>query len=493
MTVQITRIEDLADANLRVGYDAVGTPVILLDERGNAFPLPFVRTDPVTGEIESLGNGGIPSITTIANQPHYKLATFGDSRSNTAGIHTGSMVSGSLLNTSRVPVVLCQVRPDIKLVFNGGVSGDSCSLWEAARGTSQSVEDVLAASPDAVFIQYGINDIIGWNGSSPTRSNMILQTSNYLKSACAAFMGSGVFVIFESINPCAQGSASYINGYSSAGGFGANYADKLDVLQQVNSQMQSWLANWRDRAIYVDTSPVFAAADGYAKTNGTYYDGTHGSSYGALPAAQLVDSAIRYKMPLRTAILPGTNRNAVTGFWTNPTSGLGENVAFTADTGTWATETYSIDGDEQIINFNCTALSSGVARRIVDITPLIIGAGAIVPVNAADVMQGRIEYTLDDGAGGRPNVFAISLRQRIYYDDASNEFVAFGQPTQTGSTDHPRMPAHSGALLTPGLAIKAAKASANITASTRLQILIYGNTTGPTRLRLRNGEFRKVA
>lgn len=436
---------------------------------------------------------GYPSISVIETGVQYKFATFGDSRSNTGCIHDGSVASGTIMNMDRVPSCLCQIRPDIKIIFNGGVSGDPCANWENTRGSSQAVENVIAASPDAVYIQYGINDIIGWNGTSPTKASMIAQTANYLKSVCAAFMGSGIFVVFESINTCARTSASYINGYSSAGGFGANYADKLDILTQVNIELQEWLINWPDRAAYIDTSPVFSASDGYAKTDGTYYDGTHGSAYGALQAAALVDSAIRYKIPRRYIKLPGVGRNAVCGFWTNPTNGLGENIAFTTDTGTWAAETYSIEGDEQIINLNCTALSAGVARRIVDITPLIIGAGAIVPVNAGDVMQARLEYSLDDGNGGNPNAFAISIRPRIYYDDASNEFSAFGQPNQPSSTNWPRMPAHSGYLLSPGLAIKTAKASANITASTRYQIMVYANTTGQTRLKIRNAEYRKVA
>jgi hypothetical protein len=322
---------------------------------------------------------------------------------------------------------------------------------------------------------------------------MITQVANYLKSACAAFMGSGVFVVFESINPCATGSVSYINGVSASGGFGANYADKLDMLQQINTLMQTWLGNWPERAIYVDTSEATTGTDGYAKTDGSYGDGTHIYAYGAMNAAVIIDSAIRSIFPLRNPSLPTNSRNAINGFWTNPTAGLGENIAFTADTGTWSGETYSIDGDEQVITFTCSALSAGIARRIIDITPLIIGAGAIVPVTAGEIYQGRIQYSVSDGKGGQPNIYGIALRPRIYYDDASNEYVLFGQPTVTNSIDWPRMIEHSGQLLTPGIAIKAAMTNSNVTTSTRFQILLYANTTGTTVLRLKNGEFRKVA
>ena len=380
----------------------------------------------------------------------------------------------------------------MRIIFNAGVSGDTAANWNTARGSSQTVQDVLTANPDVVVMQYGINDVIGWNGSSPTQQGMVDQIVGNLMAACAAFMGAGVFVIFESMNTCAAASASYINGYVSAGGFGANAAGKAAIVQAVNAQMRAWLSSWPDRAVYVDTSSVFADSDGYAKTDGSYYDGTHPSAYGSLQAAILIDSAISLRLPRRTPIMPSTARNAVDGYWLGATAGLASGVAITADSGTWAAETYSIDGDQQVINFNCTALASGVARRIIDITPLIIGAGATVPVTAGDIMQGRIEYEIDDGNGGAPAVYAISLRPRIYYDDATNEFVAFGQGI-TNSTDYPRMPAHTGHLLTPGLAIKATKASANILTTTRFQILLYGNQTGSTRVKLRAPEFRKLS
>jgi lysophospholipase L1-like esterase len=381
----------------------------------------------------------------------------------------------------------------MRIVFNGGVSGESTSSWDTARGSSQAVSNLLAASPDAVVFQYGINDIIAWNGISPTKAAMVTQTTEYLKSACAAFMGAGVFVIFESINPAAPASISFINGVTAAGGYGANFADKNDILSQVNALMKAWLASWPSKACYVDTSGATTGTDGYAKVDGSYLDGTHMSAYGALNAALLVDTAIRYKFPLRQTSLPTFNRNAIPGFWTNPTAGLGEGIAFVADTGTWSSETYSIDGADQIITMSCTALSAGVARREIDITPLIIGVGAKVPVTAGDIMQARIEYSLSDGDGGKPNCYGISLRPRIFYDDASNEFTAMGQPSVTNSTDWPRMPSHDGSLLSPGLAIKTALASANILATTKVQLLLYANTTGTTQLRIRNAEFRKIA
>lgn len=469
--------------------NGVVTGFVKPNTNGDRAPVPVWNSE----NTAIFGTDGTEAISAIANSSYYKVATFGDSRANISYTQSGSIASGNGVYMDRVASNLARVRPDIKLTFNGGVSGDTVSNWDGSRGSSKTVEDLITAAPDAVIIQYGINDIIGWNGSSPTKSAMTAQTANYLKSACAAFMGSGIFVIFESINTAAQAAATYINGYSSAGGFGANYADKLDILTDVNAEMETWLGHWRDRAVFVDTSSVFSAEDGYAKTDGTYYDGTHGSGYGGLAAALLVDSAIRYKMPPRTVVMPSSVRNAVNGFWTNPTNGLGENVALTADSGTWAAETYSIDGDEQIINFECTALTSGYARRIVDLTPLIIGAGAIVPVAAGDVYQGRALYAIDDGAGGAPNVYGLSMRLRIYYDDATNEYVHFGQPGVTTSTDFPRMPAHSGALLTPGLAIKAGKTNSNITTSTRLQVMLFANSTGLTRIKLRNVELRKVA
>lgn len=460
-------------------------------------------TGSTANAVQALVSGDGILSTFLNAQTHYRLATFGDSRVNTGQVHTGSIASGQIINMDRQPSMLCQVRPDMKLVFNSGLSGATAANWDNDSDTpsgrvtsSKAVSNVLAQTPDAVYMQWlGVNDIIGWNGSSPTKAAMISTIVEANKSCAAAFMGSGVFIIAESINPCGPASATYINGISSAGGWGSNFADKQDMANQVNAAMLTWAASWPDLIKHVDTSSATMGTDGYCKTDGTYYDATHVASRGAYDCALLIDAAIRYKMPVRNVtVLPGTGRSAVRGFWTNPTSGLGEGVAFTADTGAWSAETYSISGEDQIINFNCTALSGGIARRIVDITPLIIGASAKVPVAAADVLQGRIEFDLSDGAGGAPNCYALSLRPRIYYDDASNEFVAFGQPNVTNSTDWPRMRLQSGSgLLTPGLAVKAAMSNSNVTTSTRFQLLLYANTIGATQLKLRRGEWRKVA
>jgi hypothetical protein len=89
---------------------------------------------------------------------------------------------------------------------------------------------------------------------------------------------------------------------------------------------------------------------------------------------------------------------------------------------------------------------------------------------AADVVQGCVDYTVDNGSGGAPIVSHFYSRPRIYYDDATNEYVGIGNVAQLASTDYPALAAaESGRLLGPRIAVKSAKASANMTSSTAMR------------------------
>lgn len=431
---------------------------------------------------------------------HYPLATFGDSRANIGGTH-GSSASATVLAAEKVGPMLCQVRPDMRLTFNGGVSGGLAANWDNDSDTptgrttaGKSIAALLLSGSAACHVQLGINDIVGWNGVSPSQASMTATIITNLQACCAAIMAGGVFVIFESINPAAPASVSYINGYGASGGFGANAAAKLQMLGDVNTAMAAWLAPYSRRARYVDTSAATTGGDGYAKADGSYQDGTHLSMLGAMAAARLIDGACRDALPWHTNVaLPGRSRNAVNGMLIGVAAGKGAGWATAADSGTWAADDWAVSGDRQLVTLTCTALSSGYARRLVTIAPSFVGASTLPALVAGDVIQARVEYEIDDGTGGPPGAYFAMLRGRIYYSDTTNEYTVHGQPTVLTSTDHPRMTAHAGYLMTPGLPIKAAMGNSTITASTQLQLMVATNVLGPTRLALRAAEWRKVA
>jgi len=460
---------------------------------GEGAPVTVV-TNPLTGVIENITVSGEPVLSFSSGSfAPYRLATFGDSRANAGGTHL-TTVSAVGLSGERVPVALCQARGDMQIVFNGGVSGDLVSNWNsAARGvSSQTVKDLLSSSPDLVYIQYGINDFVG-GASADT-------VAGHLKSLIDKILGAGIPVVFESCNPCAAASVSYINGYASSGGFGANSADKLAEMQACNATMKAWLDQFPGNvALYVDTSPVSTADDGYAKADKTYYDGTHMSRLGCSAAARLVDAAIRAHFPLkhgqriRSAYPNGINRSFL-----NPTSGRAANMSAVSVENGAATAEYRIVTDEagdicQEYSVTVTSIGGSTARLRFDMLPDWAGASPFFAMSAGDVLRGAFDYQIDDGAGGGPIAYLVYGRGRIFYNDATNAYTDHGSVAVTTSTDFPTIAAaEKGKILTPGLAVKAGMSSTTMLATTALQCYVITNQTGVFRLRIKNPQWCKV-
>lgn len=432
----------------------------------------------------------------------YRLAVYGDSRVNVSTTHLASAAASTSMNGEKAPVQLCMLRGDMQIVFNGGISGDTAANWNSAARivASQDANSLLAATPDLCYIQYGVNDCIAGTAAATIYGN--------LKSLIAKIIGGGVPVVFESINPCAIGPVSYINAYSSAGGFSttstqAEADTELAILQAVNTEMQSWLAQFPpSMATYVDTSSITAGTNGFAKTDKTYSDGTHVSRIGARGIAQVVDAAIQGQFPRLSGMLlrPGiAYSNGCNIAMLSPSSGRATDFAAIANDAGTMSATYEIGVDTdgwiyQQYNVTISALASSRYVARFDIQPDFDGASPFKALAAGDIMQGCVDYAIDDGAGGAPIASHVYLQPRFYYDDATNQFTNFGPNQQLASTDYPAMAsAESGRLLAPRLAIKAAMASANLTTATAMQLLVVGNSTGTFRLRVRSPQWMKVA
>ena len=425
----------------------------------------------------------------------YRLAVYGDSRSNVGGDHIASSAASTTLSGEKVATQLCMIRGDMQIVFNGGISGDTAANWNSASRASstQGPAALIAANPDLVLIQYGINDLI-----AGTSAATIL---GYLYALCDKIIGAGIPVVFESINTAAASSASYINGYSSAGGFGSSAATKLAALAAVRAGMRTFLAQYPSNlAVYVDTSSVSDGSDGYAKTDKTYYDGTHMSRVGCRAAAALIDDAISGLFPrrlgnaLKLAYPNGCNFSLLT-----VTSGRAANFgAIIQDNGS-SSATYEVGTDSdgnyyQQYNVTVTALSSGYFSCRFELQPDWAGASPFFTLAAGDVMQGSVDYTIDPGGSGASIISDFLARPRFYYDDATNQFTSIANVAQLASTDYPALQkGEAGRCLAPRLAVKAAKASANMTSSTSLQFVVYGVSTGSFVLRLYNPQWAKIA
>lgn len=446
-------------------------------------------------ELENLNPPSVFTTAQIGAVTPYRLAVYGDSRANMTVTHTATSAASSAQLGEKTALQLCMLRGDMQIVFNGGISGDTAANWNSASriSSSQDVASMIAATPDLCLVQYGINDLIAGTSSATILGN--------LQAFAAKVMGAGIPFIFESINTAAPSAVSYINGYSVTGGFGTGAAAELVALQEVRAGMRAFLAQFPERlAMYVDTSSVSDAADGYAKTDQTYYDGTHMSRKGCRAAAVLIDEAITPYFPRRTGIaLKLLYPNGLNFSMLTPSSGRAANFsAIAADTGSMSA-TYEVGKDDdgnyfQQYNITVTALASGYFKARLNILPDWVGGSPFFALAAGDVMQASIDYMIDNGSGGAPIVSHFASQPRIYYDDATNQFVATGGVAQAASTDYPALvAAESGRLLAPRIAVKAAMASANMTASTAIEFNLYGNKTGSFRVRVSNPQWAKVA
>lgn len=429
----------------------------------------------------------------------YRLAVYGDSRANVGGTHLASSASATTLSGEKVATQFCMLRGDMQIVFNGGISGDTAANWNSASriSSSQDVASMLAATPDLCLVQYGINDLI-----AGTSSATIL---GYLQAFAAKVIGAGIPFIFESINTAAAASATYINGYSSAGGFGTGAAAELVALAEVRAGMDAFLAQFPDYiAMYVDTSSVSDAADGYAKTDKTYYDGTHMSRIGCRAAAVLIDSAIYGYFPRRVGLaLKPTYPNGCNFSMLTVSSGRAANYnAMVAANGS-GTCTYEVGQDDdgnwfQQYNVTISALASSYFQMRFDVLPDWAGASPFFTLAAGDVMQGSIDYLIDNGSGGAPIVSHFLVRPRFYYNTgASNENTSIANVAQAASTDYPPLAAaESGRCMAPRLAVAAGKASSDMDTTgtpTAIQFAVYGVSTGSFRLRVFSPQWAKVA
>lgn len=430
-------------------------------------------------------------------------ATYGDSRANVSYVHTATYSSGAASVIDKVANAVIELRGDSIIVFNGGISGDGLANWDNPARTP-NFSALIASKPDWLLIQYGVNDIIGWNGVSPTYAAFKDSLISDLKELIGASVSSGIpATVLEAINPCAAGPVSYIGGYPSAGGWGANADDKARMAREINAEMAAWIQGFADYARFADTAPILTAPDGYAKTDRTYADGTHFGALGARIAAPIISGAITELLgaPSRISLLEMGYRNSMNGAMLGNTGGRVNGIGLVQNEAGVSSAQYAVviddDGDLcQEVVITTTDIGAGIARPRVDWAPQFAGASAVVPVSAGDVLQASIRYSIDGGnPGSRPAAGLVVCRPRVFYDDSTNEFSQFGLPNAPVTSGIPRMPSMTSAtLLCYRIAVKSGLASANIlTATTALQIMLYVSEVGVSRIRLKMPEWRKVA
>lgn len=349
-----------------------------------------------------------------------KVAFFGDSRVNCNSTVPDVSGNATSLSPIRVPAWFAAARGDAEVSYNYGVSGDSASGWNSStRSQGKTFTSMVNSDADLCYIQYGINDIINWDGATPAYGAQVTLLVGYLTELCSAAIKAGKFVVFESINPC----TAAVYGLSTA-------TQKLQMTKDVSVAVENYLHNFKGSAMYVDTYGITQnTTDGFANTP-MYTDGTHLNINGALAVGNKAAKASFSLLPQQKAQFFATGGSVGPNFVDQLTAIV--NTIADNGTATFATPVKGVDpvfGSYVEFTITPLTLSSGEMRWRVSLGTNIGAFSGSTPeylVSAGAFVQGSCLLTLDDGSGKVPNCNNLVVRHRVFYQAGGTSSADWG-------------------------------------------------------------------
>ena len=355
-------------------------------------------------------------------QAPYLWASFGDSRANTNSANPDVSGHAASLSAVKASWMAAARRGDSEFTLNYGVSGDPASNWSAGTRnggvTTKPLSGLVAATCDFVHVQYGVNDILTGNGTTPTAATI----AGYLQATVLEIIKAGKYVLFESIMPCSAA------GWVTAGSGTA--AQKQAIADAVNAAMQSFCGSFPSAVRYVDTAAVLKDGTGYASAS-LFADGIHLNNDGAMLCGDLIADASVQLVPLRrgiwfpSGIQTGPNFiDLAAPVITNILTGVAGTFTLNSQTSGWADGMPYV---EWIIT--AATLSSGEATfwTAVGADVGAFGGTPRYSVAASDVLQGQCRLLVDDGAGGvASGLRNVVVRQRCYYQAGGGVYADAG-------------------------------------------------------------------
>lgn len=398
-------------------YDVAGSG--LQDTRSNsvAWKRDVVSPRDSSSSAAVVGAAGVPFKRIFQNP--YKLASFGDSRANVNRAVPDVSGSTSSLAINKGPSWTAAFRGDTEFSFNYGVSGDVASGWASpSRTGGKTYTSFVGSGVDMVHIQYGVNDILTGNGTTPTAATIC----GHLQALVLEAVKSGILVAIESILPCTAA------GWTSAGSGTAE--QKKAICDSVNTTMRAWSLSVPS-VVYVDTATQVSTSDGYANPD-YYVDSVHLNNRGAMVSGRAVAGALALILPVKNGIFYPSGIQSGPNFVDMVSPPI--TVISTGIAGTFNVESQTV-GYSQIygpyIEFRITplTLSSGEATLWAAVGGDVGGFGATAKyeLSANDVLQGQCRILIDDGVGGVPvGLRNFVVRQRCYYQAGGGVYADFG-------------------------------------------------------------------
>ena len=435
----------------------------------------------------------LPYLSPRPFQTPYYWASFGDSRANTNSASPDVSGNTQSLSIFKSSWWAAAYRGDSEFVLNYGVSGDPASGWALATRnggvTTKPISSLVAATCDIVHMQYGVNDILTGNGTTPTAATI----AGYLQAAMLEIFKCGKTVIFESILPCTAA------GWVSAGSGTA--AQKQAIADEVNRLMQAWCALFPTVCRYVDTATLLkSTSTGYA--NSAYYvDEIHLNNDGARLCGKELALASLEIVPGKPGIWYPSGLQTGPNFIDMVAPGVTNILTGLAGTFTLNSQTTGISADGPYTEWVVTpnTLASGEATFWTVLHADVGGFGATpkYTVAVSDVLQGQCTLLVDDGAGGAPSGLRnVLLRQRVFYQAGGSTYADVGSyaipSTQSLFTEK-----IDALMTTPRITTTTASAGIEPTTNAKgygLHIFVSVSQTGtPIRIRATAPSLRKAA
>lgn len=509
-------VAERAGRGLRLTQSFTYSGGVLIGMTGDTIPTVF--REEVMGGQALVSGGGDLSIVRQA----YKAGVYGDSRVNSGWIpQSGTASATNYQVTADKPTPYWTAfAGNLRLAFMGGVSGDAVALWRTVpRGTNRSFTDAIAAGLEIIYVQYCINDIIGWNGTSPVYATHLNTVFENWKAFIAEFLKAGIKVVAESTQPCNDTSVSNYTGWTSTGGYGASAAQKAQMVAELCDMQRAWVASLDQTQIrFVDTHNALldparllgttSAGRPYGYADMTKYgDGTHCTEATfAWIAKQVADASNLLIAPCRADVLLPTfaGPNFVNALALSPTSGIASGVTTSQDAGTWSlTPSTGIDerGAYQEYLATATALASGIATLCINMQAPVAGASPSYSVASTDTIGAQVALYVDDGSGGAPPIIRLATRQRYFITAGGSVFSdGGGVSTSTLSNRFDQIfsaPLQMRCELPPvitGQASAALSAGSSGSSATGLTVFLYTTVTAsPIRVRVYWPAIKRIA
>lgn len=321
--------------------------------------------------VQSLVSGaGIPGLFA---RP-YRLATWGQERASFES-SAPELIGNARHTDIRSPFWMCAARGDMIPAADygclAGTSSNQVANWNlVARSEGKTINSLYSKANqiDMVFMTYGGSDIVAGNGTTPTAATLLA----YLQANILAIMRAGIPVVFESIYPYID-TALYRNvasGWTAQGSGTA--AQKQAICDDLNTQLQAWLANFPHQAVFVDVATPLKDGGQYLSKKYAI-DGIELNRRGAQLCGEMSAAASLALLPAKRAqyfgklasITPELIALTPTGFTDYTTA------AATNGTVSWGTPSVGVDstyGPYFEITGTCSAITGPTAFNITAVT-----------------------------------------------------------------------------------------------------------------------------